>query len=80
MEKTTLKEIGPESKKKRGGRRRAKIPLETLKEEGSSFLCLGEEPLLRRLEMVKEHGLQDLHRVIEGGEEGEKKRRRADPL
>lgn len=48
-----MEEIALESEKKRGGRRRAKIPLKTLKEEGGSFLGLGEEPLLRRLEMVR---------------------------
>ena len=53
MAEVALKETGPEVEPRRGGRKRIPIPLQALKEDGNSFLCLGEEPLLRRLEMVR---------------------------
>jgi transposase len=53
MEEVALEETVPGVVERRGGRKRAKIPLETLREEGSSFLSLGEDPLMKRLEMVR---------------------------
>jgi transposase len=53
MAEVALQETAPEVGQRRGGRKRATIPVQTLKEDGNSFLCLGEEPLLRRLEMVR---------------------------